>query len=162
MDCAFPRAACRRAGQCAGGATPKSPAGRVMTEALVSGGCLCGEVRFTVQGPLREVLLCHCSQCRKTSGHFWAASSAPRECVDIHQDTGLRWFQSSKEARRGFCSLCGSSLFWSHAGKQTLSFAAGALDGPTGLNTGAHIFFDDASDYYRVHPDEKTIDGSSY
>jgi len=36
------------------------------------------------------------------------------------------------------------------------------LDGPTGLNTGAHIFFDDASDYYRVHPDEDTIGGSSY
>ena len=133
-----------------------------MTEASVSGGCLCGQVRFTVQGPLREVLLCHCSQCRKMSGHFWAASSAPRERVDIYQDTGLRWFQSSKEAKRGFCSTCGSSLFWSHTAKTTLSFAAGALDGPTGLNTGAHICFDDASDYYRVHPDEDTIGGSSY
>ncbi|HAU42340.1 MAG TPA: aldehyde-activating protein [Gammaproteobacteria bacterium] len=133
-----------------------------MVEVSVSGGCLCGQVRFTVQGPLREVLLCHCSQCRKMSGHFWAASSALRECVDIYEDTGLRWFQSSKEAKRGFCSFCGSSLFWSHAEKATLSFAAGALDGPTGLNTGAHIFFDDASDYYLVHPDENTIGGSSY
>ena len=133
-----------------------------MTEASVSGGCLCGQVRFTVQGPLREVLLCHCSQCRKMSGHFWAASSAPRECVDIYKDTGLQWFQSSKEAKRGFCSLCGSSLFWSHTAKTTLSFAAGALDRPTRLKTGAHIFFDDASDYYRVHPDENTIGGSSY
>ena len=133
-----------------------------MTEASVSGGCLCGQVRFTVQGPLREVLLCHCSQCRKMSGHFWAASSAPRECVNIYKDTGLQWFQSSKEAKRGFCSLCGSSLFWSHTAKTTLSFAAGALDSPTGLKTGAHIFFDDASDYYLVHPDENTIGGSSY
>ena len=133
-----------------------------MTEASVSGGCLCGQVRFTVQGPLREVLLCHCSQCRKMSGHFWAASSAPRECVDIYKDTGLQWFQSSKEAKRGFCSLCGSSLFWSHTAKTTLSFAAGALDRPTGLKTGAHIFLDDASDYNRVHPDENTIGGSSY
>ncbi|HCK76127.1 MAG TPA: aldehyde-activating protein [Gammaproteobacteria bacterium] len=132
-----------------------------MAETCLSGGCLCGSVRFTVHGPLREVLFCHCSQCRKMSGHFWAATSTYRDCIDIRQDDSLRWFQSSKEVERGFCVLCGSSLFWNHAEKNTLSIAAGAFDKPTGLDTGAHIFFDDASDYYQVHPDEKKIRGSS-
>ena len=133
-----------------------------MAETPISGGCLCGSVRFTVHGPLREVLFCHCSQCRKMSGHFGAATSTARDCIDIRQDGSLRWFKSSKEAERGFCGHCGSSLFWNHAEKDTLSIAAGAFDRPTGLDTGAHIFFDDASDYYQVHPDEKTISGSSF
>ena len=82
--------------------------------------------------------------------------------VEIREDGSLRWYQSSSKAKRGFCGHCGSSLFWSHAEKDSLSIAAGALDMPTGLATGAHIFFDDASDYYRVHPDEATLDGSSF
>ena len=111
-----------------------------MAETSISGGCLCGSVRFTVHGPLREVLFCHCSQCRKMSGHFWAATSAPRDRIDIQQDESLRWFQSSKEVERGFCGHCGSSLFWNHAKNDTLSIAAGTFDKPTGLAAGAHFF----------------------
>ena len=139
---------------------PRSPAGRIMTEASVSGGCLCGQVRFTVQGPLREVLLCHCSQCRKMSGHFWAASSAPQN-VSILQRYGPA-VVSVLKAKRGFCSLCGSSFSGVILQKQLCPLRPALLDRPTGLKTGAHIFFDDASDYYRVHPDENTIGGSSY
>ncbi|MGE4660220.1 MAG: GFA family protein, partial [Arenicellales bacterium] len=136
--------------------------GQAKADMAISGACLCGSVRFTVRGPLREVLICHCSQCRKMSGHYWASTSAHRDCVEIREDGSLRWYQSSSKAKRGFCGHCGSSLFWSHAEKDSLSIAAGALDMPTGLATGAHIFFDDASDYYRVHPDEATLDGSSF
>ena len=42
-----------------------------------TGGCLCGGVRYEVDGPLRDVVACHCSQCRRTSGHFVAATRAP-------------------------------------------------------------------------------------
>ena len=93
-------------------------------------------------------------------GLFWAATSTARDSIDIRQDGSLRWVLSSKEAERGVCGHCGSSLFWNHAEKDTLSIAAGAFDRPTGLDTGAHIFFDDASDYYQVHQDEKQISGS--
>ena len=131
-------------------------------EKFIAGSCLCGAVRFTVCAPLRPVLVCHCSQCRKTSGHYWAATSAPWANVNIEHDGALKWFQSSVHAQRGFCRYCGSSLFWRHTAQDTLAIAAGALDGPTGLHTQAHIFFTDASDYYRVHPDEATIEGSAY
>jgi hypothetical protein len=112
------------------------------------GSCLCGGVVFEVALPLREVIACHCTQCRKTSGHFWAASSVPLAQFALIEDKGLKWFQSSPQARRGFCDTCGSSLFWQPEGEDRISFAAGALDGPTGLAIASHWYAQDAGDYY--------------
>lgn len=114
---------------------------------MTTGGCLCGAVRYTVSGPLRPVVACHCQQCRKTSGHHVAATSAPRECVDISGP--VQWYASSATARRGFCATCGSNLFWDGPG-QNLSIFAGTLDGPTGLTLVGHIFCADKGDYYPI------------
>ena len=107
--------------------------GLEMAELETVGACLCGAVRFTIRGSLRNVLACHCGQCRKSSGHFWAATAAPRDAFTFQSDDGLSWFQSSQEVKRGFCRNCGSSLFWSHRGKDTLSVSAGVLEKPTNL-----------------------------
>ena len=112
------------------------------------GSCLCGAVEFDVTGPLRAVVACHCSQCRKTSGHFWAATSVPMDRFRMVRDNGLAWYRSSDSAQRGFCKCCGSTLFWKPDGENRLSFSPGALDGPTGVATAEHIFVADAADYY--------------
>lgn len=130
-----------------------------MTTGTLSGSCLCGAVKFVVEGPLRAVLACHCSQCRKSSGHFWASTNAPSENVSIKGSDAVTWFQSSESAKRGFCSRCGSSLFWQREDDASVSIAAGCLDTPTGLEFSQHIFLDDASDYYRIHPDDVTAPG---
>ena len=114
----------------------------------MEGGCLCGAVRFRLDPPLRDVIACHCTQCRKTSGHLWAATSVPLAAFHLTQVAGLRWFQSSAQARRGFCGDCGASLFWELAGEGRISVAAGALEGATGLSIGADWFLEDAGDYY--------------
>ena len=111
------------------------------------GSCLCGRVTYEVDGPLRPVIACHCSQCRKTSGHHVAATSAPRERVTISGE--VTWYQSSDVARRGFCGICGSSLFWDGKGAN-LAIFAGTLDGPTGLRIEGHIFCADKGDYYEI------------
>ncbi len=111
------------------------------------GGCLCGAVRYTVDGPLRPVVACHCSQCRKTSGHHFAATSASR--VNIAITGEVSWYQSSDWARRGFCATCGSNLFWDGPGEY-LSILAGSLDAPTGLALIGHIFCADKGDYYEI------------
>ncbi|WP_119066273.1 GFA family protein [Rubrobacter indicoceani] len=115
-----------------------------------SGGCLCGGVRYEVRGPLRPVVNCHCSQCRRTSGHFVAATAAKKRDLEIHEAGVLRWYKSSEKARRGFCAACGSSLFWEPFEEGWVAIMAGTLDGPTGLRTEADIFVADAGDYYRV------------
>ena len=118
-----------------------------------TGGCLCGAVRYEVRGPLRPVVNCHCSQCRRWGGHFAAATAARREDLTLVESGGLRWYGSSPTARRGFCSACGSGLFWEAVSGGRVSIMAGTLDGPTGLDTAAHIFAADAGDYYAIHDD---------
>ena len=115
---------------------------------MMRGACLCGAVAFEVDPPLRPVVDCHCSQCRKQSGHFWAASSVPHSAFRLIRDQGLRWFRASPEAARGFCGGCGSFLFWQPEGAARISFAAGALEGPTGLATAESWHHADAGDYY--------------
>lgn len=113
----------------------------------VTGGCLCGAVRYRIFGRLRPVVACHCVQCRKSSGHHVAATSARREDVKITGD--VTWFQSSPSARRGFCGVCGSNLFWDGEGVN-LSIHAGGLEAPTGLELAGHIFCADKGDYYEI------------
>lgn len=116
----------------------------------MKGGCLCGQVRFEADAPLRDVFACHCSQCRKTSGHFWAATSVPLDRFRLTETAGLRWFQSSAQARRGFCENCGSSLFWEPVDESRISIAAGALEGETGLSITQHWCVEDKGDYYDI------------
>ena len=117
---------------------------------MAPGSCLCGAVTYRVSGPLRPVIACHCQQCRKTSGHHVAATSALREDVQI---TGnVTWYRSSETAHRGFCGRCGSNLFWDGPGTH-LSIFAGTLDEPTGLQLSGHIFCADKGDYYQITDD---------
>ena len=123
-----------------------------MTAPAIHGSCLCGAVQFDLLPPLRPVILCHCQQCRKTSGHVWAATSVSQDRFQLTRDEGLAWFASSEKATRGFCTGCGSSLFWQPTGGQTISVAAGALDGSTGLAIMEQWFTQDRGDYYTLDP----------
>ena len=122
------------------------------------GGCLCGGVRYAVSGPLRGIIACHCEQCRRTSGHFAAMTSAPTANVDLTSSQTLRWFRSSATAERGYCASCGSNLFWRPIGSDTTSITAGSLDAPTGLAIEKHIFVGDKSDYYQIHDQLPQLD----
>ncbi len=115
-----------------------------------AGRCLCGAVRYAVDGPLRGVSYCHCSQCRRTSGHFVAATACEAGHLRFLEDTGLRWYRSSPLAERGFCKHCGASLFWRPAHGRHISIMAGTLDVPTNLQALEHIHVDSASDYYTI------------
>jgi len=117
---------------------------------LRSGACLCGAVRYTVTGPVRDVVACHCTQCRRQTGHYWATATAPRGAVRTEGAENLRWYAASDKARRGFCAACGSVLFWEPTGEERLSFSAGSLDGATGLKIARHIYVADKGDYYTI------------
>ena len=117
-----------------------------------NGSCLCGAVRYAVHGPLRDSVACHCSQCRKTSGHYWSATRAKTADLHLLEDRGLRWFRSSGNATRGFCQHCGASLFWRPDGADTTSIGSGTLDDTTGLKTRCHIFVEGKGDYVDIAP----------
>lgn len=115
-----------------------------------TGSCLCGAVRFRARGYLRGVIYCHCIQCRKQSGHVYAATNVADDRIDIEGADAITWYRASSEARRGFCHVCGSLLFWKHDQLDTISVMAGAFDLPSGLTAIAHIFTADQGDYYEI------------
>jgi hypothetical protein len=118
---------------------------------MLKGTCLCGGVSFEVAGKLPHPPdACHCSQCRKQSGHFFASANVPREALTIRSVDKLVWFRSSEHVRRGFCSVCGSSLFWDPVKESFIAVAMGAFDGPTGTRLARHIFVGDRGDYYDI------------
>ena len=116
-----------------------------------SGACLCGSVKYQVDGPLRPVVYCHCEQCRRTSGHYVSATACSPKHLTITAEDGLRWFRSSSHTRPAFCASCGSSLFWRPYHGEYVSIMAGTLDGPTGLKAVKHIFVPAVADYYSIH-----------
>ncbi len=125
---------------------------------MLTGSCLCGDIRYTVTAPTQGAAACHCSLCRKQSGHYWAAAMVPLSGIEI---TGSpAWYQASDTARRGFCPRCGSFLFWQKLGGDMIDFALGSVDGATGLHLARHIYTEDKGDYYVIPESERTEGGA--
>ena len=118
-----------------------------------TGSCLCGAVRFEVDGAIPKPDACHCTQCRKQSGHYFVSTDVLQENLRVDEDGELTWFQSSDRVRRGFCVACGSSLFWEAEGAATIGVAMGCFDGPTDTSIAVHIFVDHKGDYYTIGDD---------
>lgn len=112
------------------------------------GRCLCGAVTYVADAAPAAPVACHCGQCRRQSGHYWAAAQVPGDALEI--DGAVTWFESSPGVRRGFCPVCGSVMFWRRAGEGTVSVSAGSLDMPEGMRLERHIFTEDAGRYYEI------------
>ena len=123
-------------------------------QSRIGGGCLCGAVRYVIQGRLRDVIDCHCWKCRRFHGHVGAYTSVRREQLVLTAQSGLKWYRSVTDEKfdvhRGFCGECGSSLFWDPRGAPNIAVAAGSLDQPTGLKTIGHVWVSQAADYYSM------------
>lgn len=79
---------------------------------MASGRCLCGSVRYEVNGPLNDVHICHCGQCRRQSGHCVAATGAKRADFRLIEAGSLKWYRSSDWAQRGFRRLGLTGTRW--------------------------------------------------
>ena len=121
---------------------------------ITKGRCLCGQVQFELQGELRGVVNCHCSKCRKFHGNYGAYTSIKVEKLNITKQKSLKWFKSPTDetpnVHRGFCSECGSSLFWHPKDHPYIAVAAGSLDAPTNLKTIGHVWCSQIADYYQI------------
>ena len=113
-----------------------------------SGHCLCGAVKYEVDGPIRDVIACHCEECQRVSSHFVAATAAHHSDVAITEDEGLAWYEGTSSIRRGFCKLCGSTLFFDHGPDLPMGIAAGSLDNSDDVKIAVHIWTEEAGPYY--------------
>ncbi len=108
-----------------------------------SGSCLCGAVRFEVDGDFEHFYLCHCEYCRKDTGSAHAANL-------FSANATLRWLSGqdkvkkftlpSTEHCKSFCSVCGSALPSLSRNSTLLVVPAGSLDGDISVRPDAHIF----------------------
>jgi hypothetical protein len=114
------------------------------------GSCLCGAIGFEVAGDMPGPDACHCVACRKHSGHYFASTDVPRSALTIRGEENLTWYTSSPKARRGFCRVCGSSLFWDPLARDWIGIAMGAFDGPSRTRLALHIFVAEKGDYYEI------------
>ncbi len=117
------------------------------------GSCLCGAVRFTVACALPGPDACHCSQCRKSSGHYFSSTDVPKAAVTVEGEDKVTWFQSSEKVRRGFCGTCGSPLFWDPLFRDWIGISMGGFEAPTNTRLAKHIFTADKGDYYDIGDD---------
>ena len=116
------------------------------------GRCLCGAVRYTVYGALRErISACHCHMCRRHIGGvgYWTSVDEADD-IEIDGGTALRWYQSSPGNYRGFCQNCGSSLFIREDNRTVIDIVAGTLDDGPDFKMSQHIFVASKGDYYEI------------
>ena len=118
----------------------------------LTGGCLCGGVRYQIVGPRRDIINCHCENCRRTHGHIAAYTSVRKSDLDLTNEQTLQWYHDeSPDTWRGFCNRCGASLFWdARDGRNKMSVAAGSLDDSGELQTIGHVFVSEAGQYYEI------------
>ena len=114
------------------------------------GKCLCSGIKFTTKGFHREVSNCHCFQCMKTHVNFAAYTRVDDDCLNFQSKKTLKWFRSSKNAKRGFCSRCGASIFFKVNKSKTTSISAGIFDKSLKVKTNKNIFVKKRLKYYKL------------
>ena len=121
-----------------------------MKKLSLKASCLCGGIQLRTQEYHRNVQNCHCIQCMKTHGHHAPYTNVEERNVKFLKKRTLKWFKSSKRAKRGFCNKCGASLFFKVIGAKTISIAAGMFNKPIKLKTTMNIFVKGKPDYYNL------------
>ena len=117
-----------------------------------TGGCLCGAIRYTIEGPLGALVFCHCSQCRKAQGTAFA-SSVPVAARQFSLQSGaekLKCYRATPHKGRYFCADCGSPIYSRIDGADSLRVRAGSFDCPVDLVPSAHIFVADKASWFEI------------
>ena len=126
-----------------------------------AGGCLCGAVRFTARLDRTGFGVCHCKMCQRWSGGPFAAITVPGDGVDWQGAEAIGRIRSSDWAERGWCTLCGSGLFYRitapgpHAGDWEIPI--GLFDDANGLTLEREIFIDRKPDSYALAGHHQTM-----
>lgn len=112
---------------------------------VITGACLCKGVHFRARPPTLFCAHCHCRFCRRAHGAVFVTwFGVPESAFEITAGQRmLRWYRSSQQSRRGFCTQCGTTLFFaSEASPGEMHIALATADGPIDRAPGAHVFFD--------------------
>jgi hypothetical protein len=120
---------------------------------MLRGSCLCGAVRYEVDGALGPITCCHCSMCRKAQGTAFATNAtvdAERFRITTGRES-LRAYRSSPAKERVFCGTCGSPVYSRHdARPAVVRLRIGTLDTPIEARPSAHIHVASKAEWWAI------------
>lgn len=117
---------------------------------MYAGGCLCGAVRFEIRGTIRNIVYCHCSQCRKAQGSAFATNGivAAADFVFLSGEASLTGYEATPGQTKYFCSGCGSPIISRSVHKpDQVRVRLGVVESPIRERPAAHIFFSSKADW---------------
>ncbi len=130
----------------------------------LTGSCLCEAVKFTIEPPTLFCAHCHCRFCRAAHGAAvvtWVGAADDRFSITGGEES-VRWYQSSPQSRRGFCSACGTTLFYaSTLAPGEIHIARACIEGEIDRDPQAHVFFDQRVHWLTSGDDLPKIDGDN-
>ena len=118
-----------------------------------TGGCLCGAVRYEIDGPLDKVQFCHCGKCRKAQGSAFASNlPVARSAFRLTQgEDSLQAYESSPGKRRWFCGRCGSPIYSAaEAAPDKVRIRAGTLDAAPDLQPAFHFYVGSKAEWWTI------------
>jgi hypothetical protein len=116
------------------------------------GSCHCGAVRLTVPADAFGVVACHCEDCQRLHGNYFAMLAAEASRVQVEGEEHVRWYDSSPKARRSFCGVCGSRIAKQATGSDRLLVSVGLFGPAAPLQLRKHVFADSKPAWYPLPP----------
>ncbi len=131
-----------------------------------TGGCLCGEIRYRITQPIRDLRACHCTHCQKASGSVGSVNViVPASAVTFEKGAPKRYVdtaQSGNKLHRYFCGNCGSPIYSQRETRpEVMVVRAGTLDESSDLKVAAHIWTASARPWMHIPHDVETHPGNA-
>ena len=122
---------------------------------MTTGQCLCGDVKYAIEGKISSIWLCHCSKCRRGTGSAFHASAicGADKFAWLSGEDGIREFESTPTYVTRFCGRCGSPVPQQLRGTELVFLHVGALDEPVGRGVDHHIFTGSKASWYEITDD---------
>jgi len=130
---------------------------------VLTGSCLCGGVRYAIDGGLEGMLHCHCSMCRKWHGSAFRTRAGLRTSAFrwLQGEDLLSRYESSPGTTRTFCRVCGSKLVSLFAeAPEMLGLALGTLDADPGCRPARHVHVGSKAPWFEITDDLPQSDGA--
>ncbi|MDC1316174.1 GFA family protein [Alphaproteobacteria bacterium] len=127
---------------------------------FIKGHCLCKSIQFKINSEYRKSVFCHCTMCQRSNSEFSLYTKVNLKNFIIIKKNSLKWYSSSKYYKRGFCSKCGSSLFFSKQAKPShIAVITGCLN--VSVPAVGHIYYQDKKNKLTIGKNLKKFKKSS-
>lgn len=119
---------------------------------MITGSCLCGNVKYSISGKVGDIVHCHCKTCQKAHGSaFSSVASVNDTDFKVFGGENLKPFESSKGKKRYFCAICGTQIYAKRDNSQHVILRLGSLDDDPKSSERSHIWVSQKACWYSIN-----------